>query len=331
MKTGLAVFCLALIGCGVKPHHPGVRLAVPGPGLQTFDLPFHLAETLGFYSQEGLDVELQRLPSHTQTMQALIGGSVDVAAVTYPQVVQVAAKGSIVRSFAVVTRIDTKTLAVAPSWTQRIQRVEDLKGTAIGIPSPGTACHQWIIHYLAKHGIRPEEVSFISVGVSGTALAAMESGRIGSACLPGGDHFHYLRRHPDARILVDGSTRRHAAILRWALLRRRGPRGQTGMAGSASGSRRKLASAALRAQGWIAQHTTAEVRARLPEAMRSSDERLDCDIISWGRAGYTPDGAMPQGAPELVKRYLEATVEEVRTRRVDLASTWTNEFLKAAK
>ena len=41
----------------------------------------------------------------------------------------------------------------------------------------------------------------------------------------------------------------------------------------------------------------------------------------------TADGRMPAGAPEAMRRYVAATVENVRNAKIDLAATWTNEYL----
>ena len=40
---------------------------------------------------------------------------------------------------------------------------------------------------------------------------------------------------------------------------------------------------------------------------------------------------MPKGAPETMKQFLDATVEKVRDAKIDLAKTWTNDFLPGAK
>ena len=43
--------------------------------------PVPLAQTLGYYRDEGLDVTLENLATNSKTLQSLIGGSVDVAAI----------------------------------------------------------------------------------------------------------------------------------------------------------------------------------------------------------------------------------------------------------
>jgi NitT/TauT family transport system substrate-binding protein len=90
---------------------------------------------------------------------------------------------------------------------------------------------------------------------------------------------------------------------------------------------RRLARAWQRTLQWIAAHTPEEIREKLPAEMRSPDAAIDVQVIRWGREAYTTDGAMPKGAPEVMKRYVDASVAKVRDAKFDLASTWTNEYL----
>ena len=72
-------------------------------------------------------------------------------------------------------------------------------------------------------------------------------------------------------------------------------------------------------------------RERLPEGFRSLDSTVDIENIRWGSAMYTPDGKMPPGAPEAVKHFLDVTIPKVRDSKIDLAATWTNEYLPDPK
>ena len=89
----LSLLCLLLTGCAGKPDQPRVRIANDSPGLQMWCLPLALADRLGYYKDERIDVDLQIL--RTRVTEALIGGSADVAALTYDSNIVLAAKGLI--------------------------------------------------------------------------------------------------------------------------------------------------------------------------------------------------------------------------------------------
>jgi NitT/TauT family transport system substrate-binding protein len=78
-----AAFCIGLVsvasGCSHAPANAPmrVRLAVGGQN-QMIYLPTTLADALGYYREEGLEVELQDFPGGAKALQALVGGSADV-------------------------------------------------------------------------------------------------------------------------------------------------------------------------------------------------------------------------------------------------------------
>lgn len=332
MRITLMVLCLLLAGCSGKSANPRVRIATSSTGLHMGWLPITLAEVLGYYKEEGLDVELQNLPSAAKALQALIGGSIDVAGLTYGQTIQMAAEGQKIKSIFVFNQRDNKALIVAPAANGKIKRVEDLKSAVIGVPSPGSPANQWLNYFLAAHHVNPANVSFVGIGTAGSAFAAVESGRVDAAVFSGGEHLHLLRRHPDMRMLVDASTAEGM----------RATYGDGVYAGAAAAAKqqwldqnpesaRKLTSALVRTLQWIAAHKPEEIRERLPENFRSSDGAVDLDIIRLGMEAYTADGAMPKSAPETMRRYLDATLEKMREAKIDLAATWTNEYLPERK
>ena len=86
LMTGLVACAL----CAAAPATPQVRVAVSSDAITL--LPVHLAQTLGYYKEEGLDVTLSLIGSANQTLDALHDGSVNVAlGTTVP--IQTAAAG----------------------------------------------------------------------------------------------------------------------------------------------------------------------------------------------------------------------------------------------
>lgn len=331
MKPLLAA-CLLLAGCAAPPNTSKVRIADISTGLQTHVMPITLAETLGFYKEEGLDVVLEKLPTSVKAVQALLGGSADIAGINYLQTLQMVAEGQRIRAFFIMNRKDSKVLVVAPAAQDRIRRVEDLKGALVGVSSPGSPTHLWMSRYLANKGIPASSYSLVSIGIGAPALAAVESGRIHAAGLAGGDHYHLLRRHPGLRILADVSTPEGS----------RESYGTNGYAGgtlSASqdwltanpDTARRLTRALLRTHQWIAAHTPEEILAKLPPAFHSADPTVDLQILRWCKDAYTPDGALPPGAHHAMQEIIDATLPNVHASRVDQSSVWTGEYLPGTK
>ena len=332
MRTAIFLISLMLAGCGGKSELQKVRIASSSAGLQMGWLPLTMAQTLGYYKEEGLDVEVQSIASTAKTLQALLGGSVDVAGISYVQTIQMAAEGQRVRSFFLMHVRDSRALVVAPKALGKIKTVGDLKGAVIGVPAPGSPTHQLVNFYLGLNGVKPTEVSAVAIGAGGSAFAAVESGRVDAAALSGAEHLYLLHRHPEMRVLVDASTAEGM----------RSTYGDGAYAGSDAAAKqewltrnpetaRRMTRALLRAQQWLVAHQPEEIRERLPEWMKTQEVAVDLEIIRRGKEAYTTDGAMPKGAPENMRHYLDLTLENMRSAKIDLAATWTNEYLPGAK
>ena len=333
MKSALLLtLCLVLAACGTTSTRQKVRLAVGGIGLQMYNLPITLAETLGYYKEEGVDVELENLGSLPKALQALVGDSADVASLSHFQNIQLAAEGQHTRSFFVCSRRAGVICLAAPSSGDRLRRPEDLKGALIGVASPGAIPQLFANYYLGRYGIQPADFRTASIGTGASAIAALESGRVHAACLAGGDHLRLLDRHPNLHIFIDTSTAEGMREIYG---------GEAYATGTLSAKQewldqnpdtaRRLARALTRALQWIAIHSPEQILEKLPDRFRSPEPAIDLKIIRWGLASYTPDGKMPPGASEGMKRLIEFTIPSVRDAKIDLASTWTNDFLPPAK
>ncbi|MCC6365281.1 MAG: ABC transporter substrate-binding protein [Bryobacterales bacterium] len=332
MKTKLVALCILLVGCGGKADKTQVRFATIGTGIQVCCLPFYLAQGLGYFGEEGLEVSVDGLAGGAKAFQAMIGGSVDVAVVNYVHNIQIAAEGQRIREFFVLGRQASNVLVVAPKAARRIARVGDLKGGTIGVTSPGGSSHFWLNREMAIHGIAEPDFHVVGIGTAATAIAAVESGRVDAASVVGGDHFPLVKRLPEAKVLVDASTPE-------------GLRESYGSEAYANGvlsakqewldrnpeTAHRVARAVSRAARWMAAHKAEEIREHLPRNCRTPDVEVDLQVLRWGLAGPSVDGRMPPGAPEALKKYLDATLETVRNAKIDLAATWTNEYLPEAK
>src|SRR5207248_1119330 len=128
----VSLLSLALCWACVRPAGDAahVRLAVGGQNQMVY-LPTTLAQELGFYKEEGLDVELQDHAGGSKALQALIGGSADVVSGFYDHTIQMAAEGRSLVAFVNMIRFPGLVLVTAPQ--SQVTRIEDLKGRAAGV------------------------------------------------------------------------------------------------------------------------------------------------------------------------------------------------------
>jgi NitT/TauT family transport system substrate-binding protein len=79
---------------------------------------------------------------------------------------------------------------------------------------------------------------------------------------------------------------------------------------------------------WVRAHSAADVRARLPQPFRTENESVDLETLGDSIAVSSPDGLMPPGAAEAVCRVISVSMETLRTAKIDVGATYTNEFVK---
>ena len=74
-----------------------VKLGVGGKALLYY-LPLTIAERKGFFTEQGLDVEINDFAGGAKSLQALVGGSVDVVTGAYEHTIRMQAKGQDIRA-----------------------------------------------------------------------------------------------------------------------------------------------------------------------------------------------------------------------------------------
>ena len=105
-KSALVLWLVLLSACSrptVIQSGPKVVIAVGGQA-QLVYLPVTLAAQLGYYHDEGLEVELHDFPGGSKALEALLGGSADVVSGFFDHTVQMAAEGKRIRSFVAMLR-----------------------------------------------------------------------------------------------------------------------------------------------------------------------------------------------------------------------------------
>ena len=153
-----------------------VRFSVAAPSIA--EMPFRIAQTKGFYRDEGLDVEVIFIRGAVG-MQALLGGSVDFTS----------ASGSTIA--AAVRGIPVKLVFTASAKPQfdmvalkEIRSMADLKGKYVGISSRGGAVDLLTQLMVQKHGLVPnKDVTSLVIGGQEDTVLALRTGRIAAALL----------------------------------------------------------------------------------------------------------------------------------------------------
>ncbi len=301
-----------------------VRLAVGGQA-QLIYLVATLAQDLGYYRDESLDVSIQDFPGGSKSLEALLGGSTDVVCGFYDHTIQMAAQGKDLRAFISVLRYPG---LVAVAVSPQVSKIEDLKGRIVGVSSAGSSTHMFLNYLLSTRGIAATDVSIASIGMSATAVAAITRSQVDAAIMTDPALGIARQKMPALRILADtrtaAGTREVFGVDEYpSVVLYSTPR----WLASHQDEARRMAHAALRPMDWLRANPASQIRDRLPAQFRTGDEAVDVAGLEALKAMLSRDGTLSLDAASAVRKVLGASIADVHTANIDLAATFTNQFV----
>jgi NitT/TauT family transport system substrate-binding protein len=323
MLIALAICSSMACGSGAaskQSQHTQVRLAVT---LGSFVyLPVFVAGPAGCFDRHGLTVKIEETEGASKSIQALLGGSVDVAACGYLQTLDLVAQGRPLRAFFVMQRLPGFAAIVSPLASRPVRTIADLKGMKVGISTPGNDGQRVPNEILRRHGMQPEEVRTITVGPTVNQIPAVERGFVDVMLSQAITISVLRRRHPNLQILIDTRT---LELTKEALGVEEVPVSvlvvNEDWLRSNLDTARRLASALQDALAWIQNHTPEEIREALPASCRSPDAAADLDAILSEKTMLSKDGRMTPALHEAAVR-VSGIVNAAK-----LAHAYANELL----
>ncbi|EON12278.1 ABC transporter substrate-binding protein [Pandoraea sp. SD6-2] len=337
--VGRLIFVLTLIALGLvalslsagasaapaQPlEKPKITIAVGGkPGL--YYLPLTIAEQLGYFKDEGLDVTIDDFAGGSKALQAVVGGSADVGTGAFEHTLLMQTKGLTYQAFAVLGAAPQLVLGVVKAKAGEVKSVKDLKGMRIGVSAPGSSTHMLVNVALAKVGLKPSDVSIVGVGSNATVVAAARGGQV-DAISNVDPMMTLLQESGDLKVLVDTRTQAGTRAMFG------GPMPAAVMYAPQSFIQKNprtvqaLANAIVRADKWLQHASAADLLKTVPEPYLLGDKTLYLKAFANCREAFSPDGMMPADGPATALRALASFTPEVKPSQIRLSDTWTNTF-----
>ncbi|SDM83712.1 ABC transporter substrate-binding protein [Allokutzneria albata] len=327
-----AVLAVTTTACGLEKQPEGppvVRIGVGGLPLLVY-LPTTLAQRLGYYADEGLDVRLQEFQSGAKALQGLQAKEVDVVSGFYDHAIQMQAKRRPVKAFVNMLRYPSLVLAVSPKTSRRITSIADLKGARVGVTGPGSSTDFLLKYLLVRNGLRADDADAVAIGGDSSAVAAMESGRVDAAVMIDPAFSLVQKRFGADKVRVLSDTRTAAGVRAEfgvstypATVLYSGSEWVGGNAPVAG----KLTRAIVRTLDWMRKHTAAEIAEKMPREYAGGDFETYVQAIAHAKDAFSQDGTIPINGAEAVSGILRQFEPEIARISVILEDTFTNEFV----
>jgi len=135
-----------------------------------------LAASLGYWKEEGYDVELFPAGASLQAIQQMVGGNAEFAEVNASAIVQSNAKNDL--PVRVVMGNGVIDWAVAVDADGPIKSVKDLKGKTLGVFSLATGGIAYLNSYLRANGLDARDLEMVPLGLGAPPVEALRSGKV---------------------------------------------------------------------------------------------------------------------------------------------------------
>jgi NitT/TauT family transport system substrate-binding protein len=180
MKVSLPAAAMTLLGllCGRADAQELKKLKVGYPAISYNQVHIWVAQDVGLFRKQGLDVEIVFFRGGQTATQALVAG--DPPIVNIGLVVQAGLQGHDAVLIASSENAYNYSVVARPG----ISAVEQLKGRRLGVSSFGSASHNAALIVLKKFNLEPnKDVALLAVGPTMERLAAIEAGKIDATIL----------------------------------------------------------------------------------------------------------------------------------------------------
>ncbi len=306
-----------------------VSVAVGGKA-SFYYLPLTIAERLGYFKDEGLEVEISDFEGGSKALQAVVGGSADIVSGAWENTIDQQPKGLNLQGFVLQGRYPMITVAIAKAKAANYKSPKDLKGMKIGVSAPGSSTNRVVLHLLAKDGLKGDDVSIIGVGTSAGVIAAITGGQIDA-----------VSNLDPAMAMLEGMN----AVT--VIADTRTAKGTEAVFGSADmpagalyapisfiqknpNTVQAMTNAMVRALLWLQKATPEQVVATVPPEYLLGNK--DAYVASYTKLkdAFSPEGSFTEAGAQNTLKYLAAFNPAIKPADIKLAQTFDNSYVQKA-
>jgi NitT/TauT family transport system substrate-binding protein len=303
-----------------------VSVTVGGKNLFYY-LPLTIAEQLGYFKQEGLDVTIVDFSGGARALQAVVGGSADVVSGAFEHTVNMQFKGQPMRAFVLQGLAPQIVLGINPKTMPNYKSVADLKGKKIGVTAPGSSTNVLANYVLAQAGLKPSDVSFVGVGAGSGAVAAMRAGQI-DAMSNLDPVISLLQRSGDLKIITDTRIVAEAERVFGGPMPAGCLYAPQSFLDKHPNTVQALTHALVRANKWIQQAGPKDIINVVPESYLLGDRAVYIDGFLAAHKALSPNGLFPAKGPDTAFRALASVDAKMAAAKLDLSAVYTNAFVQ---
>ncbi|HEY8099131.1 MAG TPA: ABC transporter substrate-binding protein [Burkholderiaceae bacterium] len=330
-KSYLILAALLILGMSSQAHASDEKITIMVGGLnKLIYLPVKLAEQLGYFSDENIQVEFISEHSGVHAEDELLAGAAQGVIGFYDHTIDLQARGKFVQSVVQFSQAPGEVEVVSKNKIGQIQSPADFKGMNIGVTGLGSSTHFLTLYLASAKGVKPNEFKVIPVGSGTVFINAMKRGKI-DAGMTTEPTLSRLLKNGDAKILIDLRSPDDSRQVLGGLYPGASLYMPTFWIEKHKIEVQKLVNALVKSLRYIHTHTPEEIASNLPSSYFDGDRPDYIRALAEGKVMFTGDGKMPESGPETVLRILMAANRGIREKNIDLSKTYTTQFTANVK
>ncbi len=323
-----AALLLAAAAQAQAPERKDVKLGVGGAN-SLYYLPLALADKLGFFKEQGLNVEINDFKGGSQSLNALVAGSADVVTGAYEHTLRMQVKGQPIVAVIELGRYPGISLAVKKDRADKIRTPADLKGAKVGVTAPGSSTNMIVQYLMVKAGLKPDDASFIGVGAGPSAVAAMRKGEI-DAISNIDPMIAMLEAAGDVVIMAETRTTEGTSKVLGGPMSAGVLYTRKDFIDKNPNTVQALVNAFYKTLRWLDKASPEQVADNVPKEYWLGDKALYMAAVKASLQIYSRDGLVSTDSQQRSIDFLKQFDKEIAAATIDAAKTWDDRFVKKA-
>jgi NitT/TauT family transport system substrate-binding protein len=329
MKKLLLVAAFAFASAAqAQIEKPDVHIAVGGK-TALYYLPLTITERLGYFKDAGLNVRISDFPGGTRSLEAVVGGSADVVAGAYEHTINMQSRRQNFQAFVLTGAAPQITVAISSKLADKYKSPKDLKGLKVGVSAPGSSTNMVVNYLAAQGGLKPGDFAVIGIGAGATVVAAVDQGRVdvisqtdpAVTILEKANKVKVIAetRTPEGTQKIFGGPMPAASLYAPVEFVRKYPH-----------TVEALTLATVRALRWMQDASPQQILATVPEEYLLGDKAMYLFAYNNVKTAYSKDGYFSEAGAKTTLKALASFNPNIKPQEINLAQTYTNEFVKKA-
>lgn len=306
-----------------------INIAVGGKAA-FYNLPLTIAEQLGYFKAEGLEVDISDFAGGSQALAAVEGGSADVVSGAYDNTITLQTRGHHFQSFVLQGRAPAIAVGISVKSMPHYKAMADLKRRRIGVSALGSSTHRVAQLVLSRVGLKADDVTYIGVGTAAGALSAFRSGQI-DALSSVDPVMTLLEQRGEIRIIADTRTLKGSAEVFGGVMPAGCLYAPLDFVKNNPQTVQALTNAIVHSLKWLQTAGPSDIIKVVPEAYFLRDRAVYLAAFNKIREAISPDGVIPEDGPQTAARVQARLDPSFKLGNIDLNKTYTNVFAVKAK